>query len=184
MSNNEKEIKPIKNKLWTIISTIIKSIILLVIIGIIMCVLSDWGAREIYTKKTSNRSYYGWTSHENLNPIYGVGGIIIYIAINCFSFLSYNYEISKFKNYKIVLGKVMYIIFSIYINIFMIIMYTGIFSSYSFENNLLNFLNREIIEYGFITFPTIFVIIYIIKNNSNKLNKNNEDNEDKQHVLK
>ena len=164
MSDNENVKNPTQNKLWTIFSSIIKSIIALLIIGIIMCALSSWGAEEIYTKDSSNRYYTGgWLYHEDLNPIYGVVGIIIYIAINYFSFLLYNYITNKFKNYKDTLGKVIYIIFSIFINILMLIIYSGFFGSYSFENNLLEFLNEIVIKFGYVTFPIMFVIIYILQ---------------------
>ena len=73
MLDNENVNNSTKNKLWTIFSNIIKSIIVLLIIGIIMCALSSWGAEEIYTKDSSNRYYTdGWLYHEDLNPIYGV----------------------------------------------------------------------------------------------------------------
>ena len=84
-----------------------------------MCALSSWGAEEIYTKDSSNRYYTsGWLYHEDLNPIYRVVGIIIYIAINYFSFLLYNYITNKFKNYKATLGKVIYIIYLAYLLIY------------------------------------------------------------------
>ena len=134
-----------------------------------MCAFSSWGAEEIYTKDSSNRYYTGgWLYHEDLNPIYGVVGIIIYIAINYFSFLLYNYITNKFKNYKDTLGKVIYIIFNIFINILMLIIYSGLFGSYSFENNLLEFLNEIVIKFGYVTFPIIFVIIYICRKKLNK----------------
>ena len=161
MSDNENVKNPTQNKLCTIFSSIIKSIIVLLIIGIIMCALSSLGAGEIYTKDSSNRYYTGgWLYHEDLNPIYGVVGIIIYIATNCFSFLLYNYIIKKFKNYKATLGKVIYIIFSIFINILMLITYSSLFGSYSFENNLLELLNEIVIKFGYVTFPIMFIIIY------------------------
>ena len=83
MSDNKNVISSTKNKLWTIISSIIKSIILLIIIGIIMYVLSYWLSEEIYRKNSSNVHYNcAWNYNETLNPVYGVAGIIIYIAIN------------------------------------------------------------------------------------------------------
>ena len=79
-----------KNKLWGILSTIIKNILVLLIIGFIMLWMSGGGA-EIYIKDAYNRSCInGWGYHEYLNPVYGVIGTIIYILINCFGFLSYN----------------------------------------------------------------------------------------------
>ena len=94
MSDDENIINPItrksKNKLWYIISTIIKSLIVLLIIGFIMLWISAEGA-EVYIKDASNRNYTGgWLYHEYLNPVYGFIGIIIYILINYFGFLSYN----------------------------------------------------------------------------------------------
>ena len=113
MSNNENIInqstKKNKNKLWYIISTIIKSLIVLLIIGFIMLLISVGGA-EIYTKNTYYRNYTGgWLYHEYLNPVYGLTGIIIYILINYFGFLSYNHITNKFKNYKTTISKVIFI---------------------------------------------------------------------------
>ena len=71
--------KKTENKVWYIISTIIKSVTILLMIGFIMMCLSAWGA-EIYTKNSFNRSYTGgWNYLENLNSVYGLIGIIIYI---------------------------------------------------------------------------------------------------------
>ena len=168
MVENKKKIKSIGNTLWIIILSIIKSIIVLLIIGVIMYFLSLWGSGKIYTKNSSNRSYNGWAYHENLNPIYGVLGIIIYIAINHFSFLLYNYIINQFKNYKTIIGKIMYILFSIFINGVMLIIYFRLFGSYSFENILLNFLNDIIVRFGYITFPIVFGIIYIYRRKLDK----------------
>ena len=165
MSDDENIINPItrksKNKLWYIISTIIKSLIVLLIIGFIMLWISAEGA-EVYIKDASNRNYTGgWLYHEYLNPVYGFIGIIIYILINYFGFLSYNHITKKFKNYKTNISKVMFILFSIFINMLMLIIYSQLFGSYSFENMLLEFFNNIIIGFGWITFPIIFVIIYI-----------------------
>lgn len=124
MSDDEKIINQKKNKLWSIFSTIIKGTVVLLIIAVIMYLIALWGAEEIYTKNSSNRYYTGGFSyHENLNSIYGLIGIIIYIAINCFSFLLYNYITNKFKNYKMTIGRVMFILFSIFINILMLNVY-------------------------------------------------------------
>lgn len=164
MSDDEKMINPTKNKLWFIFSTIIKSTVVLLIIAVIMYLVAVWGGEEIYTKNSSNRYYTGgWLYHEDLNSIYGLIGIIIYIAINCFGFLLYNYITNKFKNYKMTIGRVMFILFSIFINILMLIIYSGLFGSYSFENTLLEFFNVIIINFGFITFPIMFLIIYIYR---------------------
>lgn len=164
MSDNKNAISSTKNKLWTIISSIIKSIILLIIIGIIMYALSYWLSEEIYRKNSSNFHYNcAWNYNETLDPVYGVAGIIIYIAINYFSCLLYNYITNKFKNYKVIIGKVIYIIFSFLINIVMLILYWKSFGTYSFENSLLDFFNIIIIRYGYIIFPIIFAIIFLVK---------------------
>ncbi|MCH5272834.1 MAG: hypothetical protein J1E35_04110 [Lachnospiraceae bacterium] len=165
MSDNENTIPPItrksKNNLWHIISTIIKSIIVLLIIGFIMLYISYWGT-EVYTKNSSNRYYTGgWNYHEDLNPVYGLRGIIIYILTNCFGFLSYNYITNKFKNYKTAIGKIIFILFSVFINILMLILYSGLFGSYSFENTFLELFKVIIISFGWITFPITFLIIYL-----------------------
>lgn len=165
MSDNENIINSTspknKNKLWNILSTIIKSIIVLFIIGFMMSCIAGWSSATVYTSNSYNRSYTGgWLYHEYLNPIYGLIGIIIYIANNFFGFLTYSHITNKFKNYKSTVSKVMFILFSFFINILMLIIYSGLFSSYSFENNLLEFFNTIIISYGWITFPLIFSIIY------------------------
>ena len=167
MSDDENIINQItkktKNKLWYIISTIIKSLIVLLIIGFIMLWISLGGA-EVYIKDAFNRNYTGgWLYHEYLNPVYGLIGIIIYILINCFGFLSYNHITNKFKNYKTTISKAMFILFSIFINMLMLIIYSQLFGSYSFKNMLLEFFNNIIIGFAWITFPIIFVIIYIYK---------------------
>jgi len=152
--------KKCKNELWNILSTIIKSLIVLLIIGFIMLWISAGGA-EVYIKDASNRNYTGgWLYHEYLNPVYGLIGIIIYILINYFGFLSYNHITNKFKNYKNTISTVMFILFSIFINILMLIIYSQLFGSYSFKNTLLEMLNNIIIGFGWITFPIIFLIIY------------------------
>ena len=71
MSDDENIINQItkktKNKLWYIISTIIKSLIVLLIIGFIMLWISA-GGTEVYIKDASNRNYTGgWLYHEYLN---------------------------------------------------------------------------------------------------------------------
>lgn len=174
MLDNEKVIKFNKINYGLFFSSIIKSIIVLLIIGIIMFALSLWGA-QIYSNlsnsynhgSNSSGSSSGFvldlTTYYYLNPIYGIIGIIIYIAINYFSFLLYNEIIKKFKNYKSTIGKVMYILFSIFINILMLIIYLGLFGRYSFENILLEFLNEIIINFGYISFPIVSAIFYIYK---------------------
>lgn len=167
MPNDENIINPItqksKNGLWNILSTIIKSLIVLLIIGFIMLLISEEGS-TIYIKYAYDRNYTGgWLYHEYLNPVYGLIGIVIYILINCFGFLAYNHITRKFKNYKTTISKVMFILFSILINILMLIMYSSLFGSYSFENMLLEKFNNIIIGSGWITFPIIFFIIYRTK---------------------
>ena len=164
MSNDENIIHPItkksKNELWNILSTMIKSLIVLLIIGFIMLWISAGGA-EVYIKDASNRNYTGgWLYHEYLNPVYGLIGIVIYILINYFGFLSYNHITNKFKNYKTTITKVMFILFSIFINMLMLIIYSSLFGSYSFKNMLLEIFNNIIIGFGWITFPIIFLIFY------------------------
>ena len=156
--------KTTKNKLWYIISTSIKSLILLLIIGFIMLWISAEGA-EVYRKDAFNRNYTGgWIYKAYLNPVYGLIGIIIYILINYFGFLLYSHITNKFKNYKTTISKIMFILFSAFINTLMLIMYFGIFGEFSFKNMLLEFFNIIIIRCGWITFPIIFLIIYIYRN--------------------
>lgn len=167
MSDNEniKKIttKKCKNELWNILSTISKSLIVLLMIGFIMLCISAGGA-EVYIKAADNRYYTGgWLYHEYLNPVYGLIGIIIYILINCFGFLSYNHITNKFKNYKNTISTVIFILFSIFINILMLIIYSQLFGSYSFKNTLLEMFNKIIIGFGWITFPIISLIIYIYR---------------------
>lgn len=153
-------IRKSKNKLWNIFTNIIKCILILLIIGFIMLCVSEWGA-EVYTKDSSNRSYTGgWNYHEYLNPVYGLIGIIIYILINYFGFLSYKRITDKFKKCKATISKSIFILFNIFINILMLILYSGLFSSYSFKNIVFEILNTIIIDRGWITFPIIFFCIY------------------------
>lgn len=166
MSKNENIINPnpkSSNKFLLIIITIIKSIFILLIIGFIMYYISFY-CSEIYSKNSFNRTNTGgWCYHEYLNPIYGVLGITLYALTNYFSFLSYNFIISKLKNYKTIIGKIMFILFSFFINILMLIMYSQLFGSYSFENTFLEFFNKIIISFGWVVFPIIFFIIYFGK---------------------
>ena len=97
MSDDENIINPItrksKNKLWYIISTIIKSLIVLLIIGFIMLWISAEGA-EVYIKDASNRNYTGgWLYHEYLNPVYGFIGII------CGAIFAYPIAIKKARSW-------------------------------------------------------------------------------------
>lgn len=161
MSDEKNQNSKITNSFWIIFSTIIKSIIILCIIGTIMYVMSLWGAEGVYQKNSSNRSYIGgWTYHEDLNPIYGLIGIVIYILINYFGFSIYNFVTSKFKNYKIAISRFIFIVYSIIINMIMLIIYCGIFGNYSFNSNILELFNIIIIRFGFVSFPVLFIIIY------------------------
>ena len=45
----------------------------------------------------------------------------------------------------------------------MLMIYSGLFGSYSFENMILEIFNVVIIKFGYITFPIMFVIIYIYR---------------------
>ena len=153
-----------KHKLWYIISSITKSLILLLIIGFIMLVLSAGGS-EVYIKGAYNRNYTGgWIYDEYLNPLYGFVGIILYIIINYLGFLAYDHITRRFKNYKIVISKIIFILFSAFINMLMSIMYFHLFGHYSFKNPLLEVFNNIVVRYGWLTFPIIFLIIYICKN--------------------
>ena len=161
MSDEKNQNSKTTNSFWIIFSTIIKSIIVLFIIGTIMYVMSLWGAEGVYQKNSSNRSYIGgWTYHEDLNPIYGLMGIIIYILINYFGFSLYNFVTSKFKSYKITISRFIFLVYSIIINMIMLIVYWSIFGSYSFNNQILELFNILIIRFGFVSFPILFIIIY------------------------
>ena len=161
MSDEKNQNSKTTNSFWIIFSTIIKSIIVLFIIGTIMYVMSLWGAEGVYQKNSSNRSYIGgWTYHEDLNPIYGLMGIIIYILINYFGFSLYNFVTSKFKSYKITISRFIFLVHSIIINMIMLIVYWSIFGSYSFNNQILELFNILIIRFGFVSFPILFIIIY------------------------
>ena len=166
MSKNENIINQSKkssNKFTLTVITIIKSIFILLIMGFIIYYISYY-CSEIYVKNSFNRtSTGGWCYDEYLNPIYGILGIIIYALTNYFSFLSYNFIISKLKNYKTIIGKIMFILFSFFINILMLIMYSQLFGSYLFENTFLEFFNKIIISFGWVVFPIIFFIIYFGK---------------------
>ena len=152
-----------KNKLWYIISTIIISLIVLLPIGCIMFWISVGGS-EVYTKETYNFTNLGWFDfHENINPVFGLIGIIIYILNNFLGFLSYNYITSKVNNYQTVIGRIEFILFSSFINALMAVLYSGLFGEYSFGNRALDFLNRIIIFWSPFTFPLIFTIVYVYK---------------------
>lgn len=164
-----------KNKVWSVITTIIKSVLVILIIGFIMFFGSAGGA-EVYRKDVYNSVSTGsWNYHAYLNPIYGMVGIIIYILINCFGFFVYNYITNKFKNYKTTIGKCIFILFSVFINLLMLIIYFDLFDSYSFENGFFEIFNSIIICYGWITFPIIFFITYIDIELNKRINKINEE---------
>ena len=172
MSDDENIIdsttKKSPNELWVILSTIIKSLIMLVIIGFIMLLISSGGA-EVYTKNAYKSPFTGgWGHHEYLNSAYGLVGIIRYIVINYLGFLSYNHITNRFKNYKTIIGKVVFILFTIPINMLMSIIYLKLFVVYLFKNTLLEFFNNIIIRFGWITFPIIFLIIYIYRKSYRK----------------
>lgn len=159
--NNKNE--KIKREIWSIISTIIKSIIVLLLLGVIMFFVSTIGATIYHKNSTDFISYGFWNYHKYLNNFYGIIGMIIYILTNYFAFLSYNHIISKFKNNKMIISKILFLLFNIFINLLMLLFYSGIFGDFSFKNEFLNFFNILITKYGTITFPTIFLIIYIVK---------------------
>lgn len=169
MSDNENKAykEKSKNKFWNIFSTIIKSIILLLIIGFIMFVISLVGS-AIYSKNSGEQYHIdGWSFHGYLNNFYGIIGIIIYVLNNYFGFLSYNSIINSFKNCKIAISKFLFIVFSVLINLIMLIVYSQVFTEFSSKNKLLEFFNNIIIKHGTITFPIIFLSIYIYKKKLN-----------------
>ena len=131
MYDDENIEKTINQKVnYGIFSTIIKSIIVLLIIGVIMLWVSAGGS-EIYIKDAYNRDYTGgWGYAEYLNSVYGVVGIIIYIIINYLGFLTYNHITNKFKNYNATISKIIFILFCPVINMLMLIMYFGLLGEY------------------------------------------------------
>jgi len=176
----KSEIK--KSKAWEIILRIIKSIIVLVIIGFITYLLTLYGM-EIYQKNSIRIHADMFSHHEYLDLTYGLLGILIYILINCMSFIMYNFIITKInksmdiydekevnKGKRLLLEKVLYIIYSIGINFGMLLFYFDFFGEYRFQNNYLDIINKLVVKVGFITFPIIFAIIYIVmkKKNINK----------------
>lgn len=62
MANNETIVNPNEkkspNKFWNVFSTVLKSLIILFIIGFIMLCISSLGS-EIYVKNSFNRVYIG-----------------------------------------------------------------------------------------------------------------------------
>ena len=160
MLYNKEKIEKITRKVWNVISSIMKSIIVLIVIGVVMLIISSLGG-EVYRAEAIFRHYTGgWNYEEYLNVFYGLIGIIIYILNNFLFFLTYNGITNKFKNYNIIVGKIMFIIFNVLINLVMLFIYSGIFSSYLFKNELLEILNKIIVFFGWITFPVLFSIIY------------------------
>ena len=167
MSDNENRINNKTNrsgsKVWKFFSTIFKTIIILIIEGFIILNLSSWGS-EIYIGNSSNRYYTsGWLYQEDLNPIYGVLGIIIYVLINGSGFFIFNSIISQLKNYNKTIGKIIFILFCVVINMIMFIQYSQLFGSYTFDIKLLEFFNNVIIRLGWFIFPSIFSVIYIYR---------------------
>ena len=171
MSNKRKN----KNQFLEVVSTVIKSMVVLVIMGVIMFYLSKLGSKiYLYHSIDYNgvKCSKGVCWHETfltnikwIDSFYGSIGIIIFIFINCFSFLFYNYMIKKFKNCKIVVSKILFIIFSCLVNFSMFLSYTiinkNLFVTPWFKNNILNILNKIIILRGLNLWPIIFLSIYI-----------------------
>ena len=172
MGNKEKNYK---NQFLGVVSTIIKSMVVLVIMGVIMFYLSKLGSK-IYLYHSIDYDGFKcskdvcWhdtflTNIKWIDSFYGSIGIIIFIFINCFSFLFYNYMIKKFKNCKIVVSKILFIIFSCLVNFSMSLSYridvTPWFVTPWFKNNILNILNKIIILRGLKLWPIIFLSIYI-----------------------
>jgi len=152
MSDDENIItKKSENELWNIFSTIIKSLLVLLIIGFIMLWISAGGA-EIYAKN-------GFDHSESLNPVYGLVSLIIFILINFLGYWSYNHITNRFKNYKTTISKIMFLLFSSIINWLMAIIYTFL-GRYSLKNTVLEIFDSIIIHNGLIVFPIIFFIIY------------------------
>ena len=121
------------------------------------------GAENVYTRNTLNRIYTGgWGYKENLDNFFGMLGIMIYILINVMSFLLYNYLVKKFRDYSMITGKIVFIIYSILVNVFMLALYSGLFGHYYFENSVLEFINLVVVKFGFITFPIVFTMAYIL----------------------
>lgn len=166
--------KNYKNQFLGVVSTVIKSMVVLVIMGVIMFYLSKLGSK-IYLYHSIDYDGFKcnngecWYTYLNkikwIDSFYGSIGIIIFIFINCFSFLFYNYIIKKFKNCLINVSKILFIIFSCLVNFLMFLSYTiinkNLFVTPWFKNNILNILNKIIILRGLNLWPIIFLSIYI-----------------------
>lgn len=165
MSNKRKN----KNQFLEVVSTVIKSMVVLVIMGVIMFYLSKLGSK-IYlyhsidydgVKCNNGECWYTYLNKIKwIDSFYGSIGIIIFIFINCFSFLFYNYIIKKFKNCKIVVSKILFIIFSCLVNFSMSLSYRIDVTPW-FKNNILKILNEIIIFRGITLWPIVFLSIYI-----------------------
>ncbi len=152
-----------ENKVVNTISSILKSIIIILIIGIIMFALSLLGAKVYKINSYGRVSGMLFSYIEKLNPIFGILGILFYIMINCIGFKLLDYFMKKFKNYYKVVGIILYTFFCIFINILMTIVYFDLFGEFKFDNKILNFFNIVIVQGGFIVFPIIFTAINIHK---------------------
>ena len=160
------------NKNWVnVLSNIVKSILVLLIIGFIMLMIAAFGSMA-YRFDSIIYNEDGWNNFAYLNPGYGLIGIIIYILANFLGFLSYKNITNNIKNCKTNISKILFIIFSFLINVLMLVLYIQLFDTYSFENVLFEFFNSIIINGGFITFPLIFIIIDIISFTLNKTKEN------------
>ena len=164
----------------TTFSTILKSIIVLLIIGFIM-VKTFYFGKNIYIKNSTislGNSNIPFSGYRLLDNTYATIGIIINIMINCFGFLSYNLIISKFKNYNITAGKMIFILFSCIINfvnwIFLFFLQSYKFDSTTLEGNILSFFDNIFMNYSFFIFPIAFTVIYLdFQRFSNKLKNSN-----------
>ena len=165
MSNKRKN----KNQFLEVVSTVIKSMVVLVIMGVIMFYLSKLGSK-IYlyhsidydgVKCNNGECWYTYLNKIKwIDSFYGSIGIIIFIFINCFSFLFYNYIIKKFKNCLINVSKILFIIFSSLVNFSMSLSYRIDVTPW-FKNNILKILNEIIIFRGLTLWPIVFLSIYI-----------------------
>lgn len=166
MSNKGKN----KNQFLEVVSTVIKSMVVLVIMGVIMFYLSKLGSK-IYLYHSIDYDGFkcskGVCWHDTfltnikwIDSFYGSIGIIIFIFINCFSFLFYNYIIKKFKNCLINVSKILFIIFSSLVNFSMSLSYRIDVTPW-FKNNILKILNEIIIFRGLTLWPIVFLSIYI-----------------------
>ena len=151
------------SKGWIVITSILKTLMTLFLIGIIMYLLTLGGV-EVYQHNSYDRFQDGVFSYiEKLDPLYGSIGLLIFIFINCISFAIFNFFIKKFKNYNKIIGIILYLIFAFVFNYVMLIYYWSLFGYYEFENKLLNFFNLVIVREGFIIFPITYIELYLLK---------------------